>query len=128
MPARRHPDGGVCAGTGSGGCTIEVASVWSGREGGPRYCKSKQCIELGKARGHIGERSRKRRPAESPQPLDEESGASSTTELPTTDWWPITIEYISSSRHALPPLPPRCPIDSPLAACPDAAGSARPKA
>ena len=103
---RPHPDGGTCAGGGPR-CTGAHASVWSGKAGGPRYCKSKACIDLGKERGHIAERETtpgsakgKRKQAEV-----DDRGDPSESEA----WWPTTIDFISSAECvAACPTPVSC--------------------
>ena len=90
---RPHPDGGTCAGGGPR-CTGAHASVWSGKAGGPRYCKSKACIDLGKERGHIIERENTPGNAKSKRKVAEGDDCGDPCE--TEAWWPTRIDCISS--------------------------------
>ena len=90
---RPHPDGGTCAGGGPR-CTGAHASVWSGKAGQPRYCKSKACIDLGKERGHIVERENTPGNAKSKRKVAEVDDCGDPCE--TEAWWPTRIDCISS--------------------------------
>ena len=92
---RPHPDVGVCAGGGPR-CTGGQASVWSGKAGGPRYCKSKACIDLGKERGHINERESSPGSAKGKRKLLEVDNRSDACE--SEAWRPTTIDFISAAE------------------------------
>eukprot|EP00966_Prymnesium_polylepis_P001731 39886-Prymnesium_polylepis.1 len=90
-----HPDGSTCAGTDECNCTKGVASAsWSGKAGGPRYCKSKYCIVIGIANGHIIQREKPaaasgKRPAGSRDDDDDDEPLRVVQK--SSSWWPVSI-------------------------------------
>ena len=78
-------------------------SVWSGKAGQPRYCKSKACIDLGKERGHIVERENTPGNAKSKRKVAEVDDCGDPCE--TEAWWPTRIDCISSIDRVSPACP-----------------------
>ena len=118
MPSLAHPEGGTCAGAASVRCTGTQASAWSGIEGF-RYCKSGDCIKLGKERGHIRERGEQSGGSSKRPRVSEEISEAAPAATPESEWWPTGIDYISAVQCAAALIePPRAqPLSAMLSHC-----------